>query len=665
MTKVARCVARRVARRVASSMDGELGGWEFDKFLTFANASERIIIHPTTGVVRLFAAGTPAIINVGGRRYLSSENSRQCLDTQNQALDNVAWTKYVAGDSLVPVADPLGGSTAYNYIPSTDNARHFIYESKTCRTAALIAKANGYGYAYIRVANGGGTNINVYICDLSTGVITELVLNGVSILTFSRSQSLAWGGYYFEVTVSENTGYVAYGVCNSTATTQFAGDGVKGAILWLPQANTSTEYCGSSIRTVASAVTRAADNGYIAAASVPIALKDKIIARARFNFAGTQTTGVHTLFEFVDTTQNIRCYYDGADKKVKVGGTLKQLGTGCIKTTSDNTNAYYTDYAGGNVVKVNKTTGVVTTLATGRGGPFGIRVDATDVYFAERSTGKISKVPIAGGSVTELATGLTYPLQLTLSNDTVFWVDGTTKKLQKVAKAGGSVVDLTTFTDPPYGIDNDGTYLYVSCSSGTTDGLTRILFDGSGQEVIDVAGVSYNLHYYSGYVYYFHESTAKLFKINTTTLATTELVSSGAGYHGVRCDGTNVYFTDSVGSSVSYVSINGGTVIPVVTGCTSARGLTVDTYKAYICDYSAAKFYSIFKAPIVSAATTHSALQEISAALDRVAGTITLAGFTTGTGATTGTAWDRTDGALYVGRAVADGENADGFVSLS
>ena len=65
---------------------------------------------------------------------------------------------------------------------------------------------------------------------------------------------------------------------------------------------------------------------------------------------------------------------------------------------------------------------------------------------------------------------------------------------------------------------------------------------------------------------------------------------------------------------------------------------------------------------ITSAATTHSANQNLTVSLSRD-GILILNGFTTGNGTTIGTSWNRTDGILYVGQDATEVNQFDGLLS--
>jgi sugar lactone lactonase YvrE len=69
----------------------------------------------------------------------------------------------------------------------------------------------------------------------------------------------------------------------------------------------------------------------------------------------------------------------------------QQSFVGDLGMTADATNIYWTDFAGGTVLKVPKIGGATTTLASGQGGPHGIAVDATSVYWTDLMAGTVMK----------------------------------------------------------------------------------------------------------------------------------------------------------------------------------------------------------------------------------------------------------------------------------
>lgn len=617
-----------LAVSLAQSLAQSIGGtWNFTDYLAFTNASPRYLINPVTGVVSSFGAGVPAIVTINGKRYLQDEASRTCLPTYNNQLTHANWSKFAAGDTLGTTADPVGGSTAYTYIPSTANNIHGIYQAKVCRTQALCAKANGYNYAWIRYAVSGVVTASV-ICNLTTGALVEVIeAGGPTQLLFSRSQALAWGGYYFEVTIAADSLYCEYGVSNTASSTTFAGNGTDGAILWLPQASTNTKYEGSLIVTGAAAVTRAKDQAYIPAVSVPVSLKDrcKITVYPAWSSAQVTTGDERELVEFEDNTQNIRCYYDGSDKKVKVEGRekTKLSGINVYSNVANDTTLFISSNSTKKIYSAPLSTGVATELLTlpTDGDMRGICIDSSYIYYLNSGGADIGlwRCTLAGTGSSKLTT-IAYA-EYVCKNDThVIWSERFSGKIRSYKLSDGTVADLVTGLNTPCGVWADNTYIFW-VTSATPYGVYRRLISGGLPDTI---------------------------------------VSSANQVTGLCVLQNSVIYSEYPSSNL-YVA-------PIVTGVGVLLATTVDSAVSSI---KSAALYgntngvrSKYAFPFSSAATTHSANQALEIELNRANGTMKLSGFTTGNGTTTGTSWSRTDGILRVGMDTNEANQIDGDIRL-
>lgn len=64
------------------------------------------------------------------------------------------------------------------------------------------------------------------------------------------------------------------------------------------------------------------------------------------------------------------------------------------------------------------------TLASGQGGPYGIAVDSTSVYWTNYAGGTVMKVSIGGGTPTALASGQSLPPGIAVDSTRVYWTSG-------------------------------------------------------------------------------------------------------------------------------------------------------------------------------------------------------------------------------------------------
>lgn len=582
---------------------------DFIDLITYANASPRIAINPVTGAVTEFPADVPAITTINGKRYVQVERA-----VENSALYSNDFTQYTLNTGLTiggnqDQAGPAG-NTASLILESASNSVHRIYTTYShtgTYTWSMCVKKYGSADRWLRLQ---GTN-NISRLNMQTYAWDTLGAGNSSHFVIPLS-----GGWYRVgfTSVGAGTSYFAVGLSDSASNDTYTGSTSVGLYVW-QRTIQPVNYATSPIRTVASAVTRAKDEPLILAASVPIAIKDKVTVSAYPEWADTQLVAgdERTLIEYADTTQNIRCYYDGADKKVKVAGRLKNLVSATnvwgVFVYADI--IYYTLYGGKAIYSVPLSGGAPTPLITGLSAePTGITSDGTYIYYTIYSgadTG-IWRATIAGADATKLTNSVNNPQQLWLTSIKLYWGDYTSGKVISYTLVGGAVTDEVTGLTNPTGVCTDATNLYWS-----------------------------------------DQATGKISYRPLAGGGTVDLVTGLTAPQCIAIDAVNIYWT-SAGGLIRSAPLSTGTPYTISTnGALVYRGLAVYgttlLAAAIVGDY----VQSIFKAPFASSATTHSANQKITAALDRVAGTLTLSGFTTGNGVTTGIPWNRTNGIAYVG----------------
>lgn len=360
MPSLAISLAQSLAQSLGSSVGN--GDWEFSNFTIFANASERYVINPETGVITgPFASGIPAVIWIDGKRFLQVEASDQCVPIYNTDLTDASWTP-VDSDSVESATDPQGNTNASKFIPSTLNRRHYLSQTVTYRTVTIIAKADGYDFAYLRPEVGSTTDVYLSLTD---GAITGSDLTAIS---FSESISLPNDWWLFRIVYNSNSSKFRIGAKPTNSTDYFNGDGSSGVIFWLPQGTTNTGYGTSLIETEASAVTRAKDQVYIPALSVPWFIKDKSKWLWYPKYSNSQIAAGEKRYicRFEDSGSNsVGVYYFGTDQKIylEVDG-VDSFSTGATTHSVNQELEVTLDREAGSITLANFTTGNGETVGT-------------------------------------------------------------------------------------------------------------------------------------------------------------------------------------------------------------------------------------------------------------------------------------------------------------
>jgi hypothetical protein len=572
----------------------------------------------------------PATFSFGGRSWVQVERSVQNLPTYNQALNNAVWNKFYVTDSLTATIDPLGGNTAYKYVPSTNNGLHMMYQSRTARTIGIFVKASGYNYAFIRYNDGAG-NIGIIYCNLTTGSTTIQVQGGVSLVASSRSTALTtWGGYWLETTLSANSVTLQYGVSPTNSSNIFAGNGTDGAILWLPQANTNLGYCTSPIATVATAVTRGSDV-YYAPSTLAYRLETPYDLYSYPRYSDVQlalcaSTQKNYLVYYKDTT----CEWGVSlhpDKKIWVEGEKVKIvtATGISGVAINSTKCFYSLYGAKTIYSIPLTGGSPTLLYTASAGVTSVALDSTYCYFTIYSgadTG-IWRMTLVGGSPTKLTASVSSPMYLAINATKLYWTDYASGKIKSYLLADGTVTDEVTGLTAPNGLAIDSTYAY----------FTEL-------------------------------TTGKIRKWPLAGGAVADVITGLGQPQYIAVDATKMYWGEDTGHTVKSAPLAGTPVTTILSGETSPRGLAVSNKNVYVGAYGLNALDKIYKSPAASTALTWSADQRLKVSVNKSAGTVVLSGFTTGNQTMSGLTLPANTGNVYIG---CDGNGAnqfDGVVSM-
>jgi len=248
---------------------------ESDVLLHFADAtftrsgSPAYLLDPINKQVLEFGADVLATTVIGGREYAQIEEARTQLFTQPQDLSHVDWAK-TRLETPAAQTDPVGSSTAWKMIPTTDNGTHFYEQSPAADGASdythyQIAKEDGYKYFQLQLPGTRFVGSPLAIFNLNTGAVdteTNCTANMVDL----------GGGYYLcSITATSDAaggGLFSASILNDSKATSFAGDGVKGITVWNPQ----LEIGASPSSPMAAAGARAKDQLSWGSALVPAAI---------------------------------------------------------------------------------------------------------------------------------------------------------------------------------------------------------------------------------------------------------------------------------------------------------------------------------------------------------------------------------------------------------
>lgn len=215
---------------------------------------------------------------------------------------------------------------------------------------------------------------------------------------------------------------------------------------------------------------------------------------ARFNSPGAGTVGTDGNIYVADTANN-------SIRKIAPDGTVTTLATGInqptsLVTTTDGSALYAIDSGSGSIVKIDTTSGVVTTLvlagAPALNAPGGLVLDASgNLYVADTGNHLVRKIETATGAMTTVAgtgaagdmdgsgvvaafDGLT-GLALDADGSTLYIADTGNNTIRALDTATGSVTTLAGTAGVP----------------GSTDGGASALFTSPVGLALDSSGVLY------------------------------------------------------------------------------------------------------------------------------------------------------------------------------
>ncbi len=112
-----------------------------------------------------------------------------------------------------------------------------------------------------------------------------------------------------------------------------------------------------------------------------------------------------------------------------------QAGPSALAT--DGTHLYWTNTAGGELMRLPLAGGTPERLVSGQSQPRKLALGPTHVYWANRGSSSIMKAPLAGGEATVVAADQADLEDVAVAGDILFWADGSSL-LMKAPLAGGA-----------------------------------------------------------------------------------------------------------------------------------------------------------------------------------------------------------------------------------
>jgi hypothetical protein len=195
------------------------------------------------------------------------EEQRANLFTYSAQFDDAAWTKSNTTITSNAIVAPDGTLAADWLIASADNSQHAIFFPFTTTaspfTFSVYAKPAGQNWLFMRINDSGNTARFAWF-NVATGAVGTVQTNLTATIT-----SVGNGFYRCSITVAAalaGSQNVLFGVSNADGVNSYLGDGYSGIYIWGAQLEAGA-FATSYIPTVASSVTRAADDASMTGAN--------------------------------------------------------------------------------------------------------------------------------------------------------------------------------------------------------------------------------------------------------------------------------------------------------------------------------------------------------------------------------------------------------------
>jgi len=197
------------------------------------------------------------------------EGSRTNIALRSEEFDNATWTKSQTTVTANATTAPDGTATADHVLEVASAANHYIYQTSMTITSgeavvgAVEIKNGGRFRGRLYIGDISGTNLVAADFNLTAGTVSAPTVGGAGVAAYAKITALGNGWYRVEVAGKINggvtSGHLQVNLYDDGGAINYTGDAAKGLYLWGAQFERAV-FSSSYIKTVASAVTRAADS---------------------------------------------------------------------------------------------------------------------------------------------------------------------------------------------------------------------------------------------------------------------------------------------------------------------------------------------------------------------------------------------------------------------
>jgi hypothetical protein len=250
----------------------------------------------------------------------------------------------------------------------------------------------------------------------------------------------------------------------------------------------------------------------------------------------------------------------------------------------DGINAYWTNFASGDIVQMALDGGAPTILTNvGSNNANGMAVSATTIYWTNFTANTVESIPIGGGSVKTIASGEYSPQFMTVDQNNVYWAyNGKFVGSGGVVAApldGGPAVQLVT-SDLPLAVTVQGDTLAYTNWTGAGSINTVLVDGGSPQTLIPNLALPEDITQQAGRYYFAANTdggTRSLWAASVAGPPVTLLYLSN-NVSRLAVDGKYVYWTENAAGNVFALPLDadgGAAPIPIATSQSQPVAVTV------------------------------------------------------------------------------------------